>query len=55
MLIVRELTGGIYFGEKTRTRRPTAPDVCVDTVRESRSSGSRASAFEAGAARGRKV
>jgi 3-isopropylmalate dehydrogenase len=28
MLVVRELTGGIYFGEKTRTA-DTATDVCV--------------------------
>lgn len=33
MLVVRELTGGIYFGEKTRT--PTsASDACVYTVHE---------------------
>ncbi len=33
LLVVRELTGGIYFGEKTRT--PTsASDVCAYTVEE---------------------
>ncbi len=33
LLVVRELTGGIYFGEKTRT--PTsASDVCTYTVEE---------------------
>ena len=46
---MRELTGGIYFGEKTRTadsrRRTTA------STRARRSSGSRGSAF--GAARSR--
>src|SRR4051794_9413728 len=30
MLVVRELTGGIYFGEKTRTA-DTASDLCVYT------------------------
>ena len=33
MLVVRELTGGIYFGEKTRTA-DTASDVCVYTTAE---------------------
>jgi 3-isopropylmalate dehydrogenase len=33
MLVVRELTGGIYFGEKTRTRT-TASDLCVYSVPE---------------------
>ena len=33
LLVVRELTGGIYFGEKTRT--PTsASDLCIYTVEE---------------------
>ena len=33
MLVVRELTGGIYFGDKTRT--PTsASDLCIYTVHE---------------------
>src|SRR3954452_13783523 len=32
-LVVRELTGGIYFGEKTRTA-DTASDLCVYTRRE---------------------
>jgi 3-isopropylmalate dehydrogenase len=33
MLVVRELTGGIYFGEKTRTET-SASDLCVYTVEE---------------------
>ena len=33
MLIVRELTGGIYFGEKTRTET-TASDLCVYSTEE---------------------
>jgi 3-isopropylmalate dehydrogenase len=33
LLVVRELTGGIYFGEKTRTRT-SASDVCVYTTAE---------------------
>jgi 3-isopropylmalate dehydrogenase len=33
LLVVRELTGGIYFGEKTRTA-DTATDVCLYTVPE---------------------
>ena len=33
MLVVRELTGGIYFGEKTRTAT-MASDVCSYTVEE---------------------
>src|SRR4051812_26554223 len=33
MLVVRELTGGIYFGEKTR-RDGTATDVCTYTEAE---------------------
>ncbi len=33
LLVVRELTGGIYFGEKTRTE-DMASDVCVYTVAE---------------------
>lgn len=33
MIVVRELTGGIYFGEKTRDR-DSASDLCVYTVRE---------------------
>jgi 3-isopropylmalate dehydrogenase len=33
MLVVRELTGGIYFGEKTRTE-DQATDLCVYTVAE---------------------
>src|SRR4051812_10130368 len=33
MLVVRELTGGIYFGEKTRTA-DSASDQCVYTVDE---------------------
>jgi 3-isopropylmalate dehydrogenase len=33
MLVVRELTGGIYFGEKTRTET-SASDVCAYTVQE---------------------
>jgi 3-isopropylmalate dehydrogenase len=33
LLVVRELTGGIYFGEKTRTDRQ-ATDLCVYTVGE---------------------
>jgi 3-isopropylmalate dehydrogenase len=33
MLVVRELTGGIYFGEKTRTA-DSASDACVYTRRE---------------------
>jgi 3-isopropylmalate dehydrogenase len=33
MLVVRELTGGIYFGEKTRTA-DTASDACVYTREE---------------------
>ena len=33
MLVVRELTGGIYFGEKTRTE-DSASDVCAYTAAE---------------------
>ena len=33
LLVVRELTGGIYFGEKTRDER-SASDVCAYTVEE---------------------
>jgi 3-isopropylmalate dehydrogenase len=33
MLVVRELTGGIYFGEKTRTAE-SASDLCLYTVAE---------------------
>ena len=33
MLVVRELTGGIYFGEKTRTEN-SASDLCTYTVAE---------------------
>ena len=33
MLVVRELTGGIYFGEKTRDET-SASDLCTYTVRE---------------------
>jgi 3-isopropylmalate dehydrogenase len=33
LLVVRELTGGIYFGEKTRTA-DSATDVCTYTVEE---------------------
>jgi 3-isopropylmalate dehydrogenase len=33
MLVVRELTGGIYFGEKTRDR-DTASDLCIYTTLE---------------------
>jgi 3-isopropylmalate dehydrogenase len=33
MLVVRELTGGIYFGEKTRTAT-SASDTCLYTVEE---------------------
>ena len=33
LLVVRELTGGIYFGEKTRTAR-SASDLCSYTVEE---------------------
>ena len=33
LLVVRELTGGIYFGEKTRTAR-SASDLCFYTVDE---------------------
>ncbi len=33
LLVVRELTGGIYFGEKTRTE-DTASDLCVYSVEE---------------------
>jgi 3-isopropylmalate dehydrogenase len=33
LLVVRELTGGIYFGEKTRTET-RASDVCAYTVQE---------------------
>jgi 3-isopropylmalate dehydrogenase len=33
LLVVRELTGGIYFGEKTRTA-DTATDLCTYTVAE---------------------
>jgi 3-isopropylmalate dehydrogenase len=33
LLVVRELTGGIYFGEKTRTDH-SASDVCLYTVEE---------------------
>ncbi len=35
LLVVRELTGGIYFGEKTRTQT-TASDVCAYTHRGDR-------------------
>jgi 3-isopropylmalate dehydrogenase len=31
LLVVRELTGGIYFGEKRRTRRPDGGEEAVDT------------------------
>ena len=50
LLVVRELTGGIYFGAKTRTR-DLAPATSAST-RPRRSSGSRASPS---APRGRKV
>ena len=43
LLVVRELTGGIYFGEKTRTA--TSATIAASTTR-TRSSGSRGSAFE---------
>ena len=33
LLVVRELTGGIYFGEKTRTE-DSASDACVYTREE---------------------
>ena len=33
LLVVRELTGGIYFGEKTRTA-DSASDACVYTREE---------------------
>jgi 3-isopropylmalate dehydrogenase len=33
LLVVRELTGGIYFGEKTRTET-TASDLCIYSVEE---------------------
>jgi 3-isopropylmalate dehydrogenase len=33
LLVVRELTGGIYFGEKTRTK-DSASDLCIYTVAE---------------------
>jgi 3-isopropylmalate dehydrogenase len=33
LLVVRELTGGIYFGEKTRTKK-TASDLCIYSVDE---------------------
>ena len=33
LLVVRELTGGIYFGEKTRTE-DSASDLCIYTVAE---------------------
>ena len=33
MLVVRELTGGIYFGEKTRTKT-SASDLCVYSTEE---------------------
>ncbi|MBS0395084.1 MAG: 3-isopropylmalate dehydrogenase, partial [Proteobacteria bacterium] len=33
ILVIRELTGGIYFGEKTRTET-TASDLCVYTAAE---------------------
>ena len=33
LLVVRELTGGIYFGEKTRTSE-SASDLCTYTVKE---------------------
>src|ERR687890_521006 len=33
MLVIRELTGGIYFGEKTRTEH-RASDLCVYTTEE---------------------
>ncbi len=33
LLVVRELTGGIYFGEKTRTKT-TASDLCVYSTEE---------------------
>src|SRR3954453_5729799 len=33
LLVVRELTGGIYFGEKTRTE-PTASDLCTYSTEE---------------------
>ena len=53
LLVVRELTGGIYFGERGRDG-DRAYDTCVYTV--GRSSGSPASGFEAaGAARACKV
>ena len=34
LLVVRELTGGIYFGEKTRTRRLAPRTLCVYTREE---------------------
>ena len=45
LLVVRELTGGIYFGEKTRTA-DSASDVCAYS-RAWRSSGSRGSRSKA--------
>jgi 3-isopropylmalate dehydrogenase len=48
LLVVRELTGGIYFGEKTRTA-DSASDVCVYTVAEIERIAR--TAFEAAAAR----
>jgi 3-isopropylmalate dehydrogenase len=33
MLVIRELTGGIYFGEKTRTEN-SASDLCIYTTEE---------------------
>ena len=45
LLVVRELTGGIYFGDKGARRRP-APTTCASTrrTRSSGSPGSRSSA-----------
>ena len=34
LLVVRELTGGIYFGEKTRTDAETASDDCLYSADE---------------------